>query len=60
MQKSSDNKMRYLKPEEMRSNLRLTQAKVQWESFKDEYEAYVDKVYGILCHRRELGTETRR
>jgi len=46
-QKSSDNKMRYLGPEELRSNLRLTQAKMQWESFKYEYEAYVDKVYAI-------------
>ena len=59
MQKSSDNKMRYLKPEELRSNLRLTQAKVQWESFKDEYETYVDKVGGILFDQKDSETETR-
>jgi len=58
-QKSSDNKMRYLKPEELRSNLRLTQAKVQWESFKNEYEAYVDKVGGIIFDQKDSGAETR-
>jgi len=59
VQKSNDNKMRYLKPWELRSNLRLTQAKVQWQSFKDEYEAYVDKVGSILFDQKDSGTETR-